>query len=72
MYESIEDQAILHLLHIADEEFPVFPLVKVPQQPPSGNIPQANTTMTLRSRSQKAKTEAATPSERSANSTINK
>ena len=56
MYESIEDQAILHLLHIADEEFPVFPLVKVSQQPPSGNIPQANTTMTLRSRSQKAKT----------------
>jgi hypothetical protein len=56
MYESIEDQAILHLLNLADEDFPVFPLVKVCQRPPSGHIHQASATMNLRSRSQKAKT----------------
>ena len=56
MYESIEDQAIIHLLNLADEDFPVFPLVKVCQRPPSGNILQASATMNIRSRSQKAKT----------------
>ena len=72
MYESIEDQAIFHLLNLADEDFPVFQLVKACQRPPSGTIPQASVTMNLRSRSQKAKTEAASSSERSANSTVNK
>lgn len=56
MYESLEDQAILQLLHLADEDFPVFPLARVSQRPPSGIIPHANATMNLRSRSQKAKT----------------
>jgi len=72
MYESIEDQAILHLLHLADEDFPAFPPARVCTRPPSGNILHANATLKLRSRSQKAKTEAATSSERSANSTLNK